>query len=100
MRDLALMRRRTSKPLVPGKHHIQHHQRVLRRKSPIDAALTVVNSLDVVAFRLEILPDQFAKSDVIVNYQHSFHRLFEIIERHVAVQGKSANPTTLVISGP
>src|SRR5687767_2230849 len=67
----------------PGKHDVKDHQIVLVRKRAIDASFAVMNRFDGVTFRLQILSDQLAKSDVVVNYKYPFHWLLCQIERHI-----------------
>ena len=49
----------------------------------IDASFAVVNRFDRITLRFQVLSDQLAKSDVVVNYQNSFHWLLRQIERHM-----------------
>src|SRR6185369_2119494 len=55
-------------------HHVEHYQVVFVRKRAVHASLAVVNSFNRVTLRLQILADQLAKSDVVVDHKYTFHR--------------------------
>ena len=89
MRERALMRRSTSKPFVPG-NITSSTTRSCSFEKARSMPRSPLNRFDAVALGLQILSDQLAKADVVVNYQNAFHWLLGQIERHKATSRQVA----------
>ena len=91
--ERARMRRSASKPSIPGKHDIEDDKAVFARECQLDTLFTSLDSFDVERLRAEILCNELAEFQVVVDYQYSVFG-----GRHArppASRNPAAGPTTV-----